>query len=326
MNKLFVMILMSLVIVSIPVLAAPEAPSVKPAAALKDLEWVKGEAVTFKPGQVYIVEFWATWCPPCKASIPHLTEMQQKYKDKKVTIIGISNEPLEKIKPFVDQMGDKMNYTVAADPKQTATKNYMQAYKVRGIPAAFIVDGKGNVVWNGHPMAGMDGVLDEVLAGTFDAAAYAKKKAEEERKQAAQQALMKKLSGMYQEYLGKIEKDGPSAESRQLAKDIIKEAPADVLNQIAWDILTRVKKEHRELPVALAAAAKANKLSENKNPAVLDTYAKALFESGRTAQAIKAQQKAVSLVKDNAEAEKEMTETLNKYKAAAAEKAKPAAG
>jgi len=56
------------------------------AASLDGLTYVKGEPVTFKEGKVYVVEFWATWCGPCKTSIPHLTEIQKKYKDKNVTV------------------------------------------------------------------------------------------------------------------------------------------------------------------------------------------------------------------------------------------------
>jgi thiol-disulfide isomerase/thioredoxin len=61
-----------------------------PAPQLVVKEFVKGSPVTqFKPGSVYVVEFWATWCGPCKTSIPHLTELQKKYGDK-VTFVGVS--------------------------------------------------------------------------------------------------------------------------------------------------------------------------------------------------------------------------------------------
>ena len=50
---------------------------------LKVEKWVKGDPVTtFEKGKVYVVEFWATWCPPCIKSIPHLTELQKQYKEK----------------------------------------------------------------------------------------------------------------------------------------------------------------------------------------------------------------------------------------------------
>ena len=53
----------------------------------------------FEPGKVYVVEFWATWCPPCIASMPHLSQLQNKYADS-VQIISISDEPLEEVEGF----------------------------------------------------------------------------------------------------------------------------------------------------------------------------------------------------------------------------------
>src|SRR3954468_5703604 len=54
-------------------------------------EFLKGEKIEkFEDGKVYVLDFWATWCPPCIKSIPHLSELQKKFKDK-VVIIGIAN-------------------------------------------------------------------------------------------------------------------------------------------------------------------------------------------------------------------------------------------
>ena len=78
-----------------------------PAPPLTVSKFVKGTKVDkFEPGKIYVVEFWATWCGPCKVSIPHLTELQEKQKD--VTFIGVSvweNDP-ELVEPFVQEMGD----------------------------------------------------------------------------------------------------------------------------------------------------------------------------------------------------------------------------
>ncbi len=136
-----------------------------PAWSIEGLKWIKGGPVEFKPGTVYVVEFWATWCPPCRTSIPHLTKVQQEYKDKDVVVIGISKEGKKKVEPFVKKMGDKMDYAVAINPSSKVYDGYMKAFKRKGIPSAFIVDGEGKIVWVGHPMNGMGKALKKVTAG-----------------------------------------------------------------------------------------------------------------------------------------------------------------
>lgn len=138
------------------------------APALSVAEWVKGKAVNLNEGKgknIYVVEFWATWCPPCRASIPHLTELQKKFKDQSVTFIGISDETVSVVKPFVTKMGAKMEYTVALDKDRKTSAAYMGAFGVGGIPHAFVVDKTGAIVWHGHPMGGLDKAIEAVLAG-----------------------------------------------------------------------------------------------------------------------------------------------------------------
>ena len=88
------------------------------APAISVSKWIKGDPVDrLDPKKTYVVEFWATWCGPCRVSIPHLTELQKKYKDKGVTFLGVSvwEQDQDAVAPFVKEMGDKMNYTVAMD-------------------------------------------------------------------------------------------------------------------------------------------------------------------------------------------------------------------
>ena len=132
----------------------------KPAAALAVAHWVKGEPVDVSSG-VHVVEFWATWCPPCRTSIPHLTELQEKYGERGVKIVGISNEELGTVKSFVEKMGNKMAYTVAID-KDGVSGDYMGKYGINGIPHAFVVK-DGEVVWNGHPMVKLDDAIEDAL-------------------------------------------------------------------------------------------------------------------------------------------------------------------
>lgn len=133
---------------------------------LTGLTYVKGEPVTISPGKVYVVEFWATWCPPCSRSIPHLSKLQAKYQDR-VTFVGVSQEKPGVVKTFVGDQGDNMAYTVAVDVAGAVGKGYMWAFGQGGIPTAFVVDANGKVVWHGHPMSPIEDVLDQVLAGTY---------------------------------------------------------------------------------------------------------------------------------------------------------------
>ncbi len=152
------------------------------------LKWVKGDPVDLekaKGKQVVVVEFWATWCGPCIASIPHLTELQKEYGKKGVTIIGMTSHDdsntQEDVEKFVAEQGDKMGYTVAFDQEKKTDEAWMKAAGQNGIPTTFIVDKSGRIAWIGHPMSGLDEALDEILAGTYDIA-VAKKLFEIEEK------------------------------------------------------------------------------------------------------------------------------------------------
>jgi peroxiredoxin len=183
-----------------------------PAPALKVKDWVKGKAVNLKEGKgktVYVVEFWATWCGPCWQSIPHLTELQKKFKDRGVVVIGVSYESTDTVKPFVEKMGKDMDYIVAVDRDEATKKAYMDAFKIDGIPHAFIIDKTGAIVWIGHPMDKMEEALDQILAGKYDL-------------EAAKQAA--KINQMAPQYFQLVAKGGKSnlKKAARLGKKVIK--------------------------------------------------------------------------------------------------------
>jgi thiol-disulfide isomerase/thioredoxin len=86
------------------------------------MTWIKGQPVTrFEPGHVYVVEFWATWCGPCAAAMPHLSELQKKYAGR-LTVVGVDAREADAgkadvaaVNAFVKKKGDQMAYTVAMD-------------------------------------------------------------------------------------------------------------------------------------------------------------------------------------------------------------------
>ncbi|MFA6043848.1 MAG: redoxin domain-containing protein [Phycisphaerales bacterium] len=154
-------------------------------------KWVKGDKIEkFDNDHAYVVEFWATWCPPCKKSIPHLGEMAEKYKDKNVKFIGVSvweeNQPakegetyLQRVDEFANKgpLSSKMTYNVAYDGDQGEMANtWMRASHSNGIPTAFVVDKTQHIVWIGHPLdKEFEGVVEKVVGGTYDTKAAADK-------------------------------------------------------------------------------------------------------------------------------------------------------
>lgn len=108
-------------------------------------------------GQPMIVEFWATWCPPCRASIPHLNEVFKKFKDKGLVVVGITDEDDNLVEKFMKQV--PMDYAVAQDKGD----DWGKQFGIKGIPHALLVDKSGKIVWEGHPMELDEKEIEKIL-------------------------------------------------------------------------------------------------------------------------------------------------------------------
>lgn len=106
------------------------------------LQDLSGQTVSLSDykGKVVFIDFWATWCPPCRQSIPVVENLYEEYKNNdKLVILGINlNEDKSTIVKFVEEQ--KINYKVLMSDSKVLSN-----YKVRGIPAFFIIDKNGKI-------------------------------------------------------------------------------------------------------------------------------------------------------------------------------------
>ncbi|MBX3356903.1 MAG: redoxin family protein [Phycisphaeraceae bacterium] len=313
------------------------------APALSIEKWVKGEPVTgFENGRTYVIEFWATWCGPCIASMPHLTELQSHYKDKGLTIIGVTsadpNNSLDDVTEMVKEKGDGMGYTVAWDTDRETYDAYMKAAKQNGIPTAFVVNSAGVIAYIGHPSR-LDKPLEQIIAGTYDIKAAAEREAK-------RTPLMKAIgssiqAGEWDTALAKTEElialdpenggdiaasvfatvlkgaDDPTSAYAFARKAVDGSAKdnAMALNIISWSIVDpEADVSNKDLDLAMAAAKRCDEISGSKEPAFIDTLARVYFLKGDKVKAIELQEKAVRLA--DGDMREQLEESLAEYKAA----------
>lgn len=307
------------------------------APALDVQHWIKGDNIAdlgdgkplnFEEGNVYVVEFWATWCGPCVRGMPHLSELQKKYKDYDVHIIGVTREELGKPVNFLAKTNadgllnnDRMNYTVACDPDKSVNDDYMKAAQRNTIPTAFLVGKDGRIEWIGHP-ASMDDALEAVVTDSWNRAEFKTSYEEALRSERFTRQVRERMSaarkaGEWEQVLGILDEateqfpndmswkmqrftvllenldrgDEAYTAAKELAPLIWDDANA--LNSIAWTGLTLGTPDDRDLDCCLRFAKRANELTDNSAPAILDTLARAYWKKGERAEAIAIQERAV---------------------------------
>jgi thiol-disulfide isomerase/thioredoxin len=251
--------------------------------------WVKGSPVRIGPGtNIFVVEFWATWCGPCRQTIPHLTQLQKKYADKAVVIVGFSDEKPETVQPFVAGQGGNMDYRVVTDSSRRTYNNWMKAFGEGGIPHAFVVGTNGQVLWHDHPSSGLDQALDRITQGTFD----------------LERAKNFEVGDRYvQQYKLQIYRANAAEKAAPLGEKILTEYAQDwrVPNRLARAILTDPQARSRDLPLAMRAATQSVEMTKRRSSDALEMLARAQYATGSKNEALATANEALALCKDPAD-------------------------
>src|SRR3954468_11642505 len=124
--------------------------------ALTDLDG-KSWKISELKGKVVLLNFWATWCPPCNRELPDMQALYDKYKDQGLVVLAVSDEDLGKVKPFVAKR--KLTYPVLLDPGRKVN----DMFGIEGIPKSFVYDRDGKIVAEAIDMR-TRGQFDQMLA------------------------------------------------------------------------------------------------------------------------------------------------------------------
>lgn len=127
---------------------------------VKDMQG-KSVSLSAYKGKVILLDFWATWCPPCKAEIPGFVELQDAYGEKGLQVVGVSvDDPAEKLPPFAEEF--KMNYPVLVG---LGRDDLQDAYgPMWGIPTTFLISRDGKICRKHSGLVGKERYEQDIKA------------------------------------------------------------------------------------------------------------------------------------------------------------------
>ena len=228
--------------------------------------WIKGSPLDVTIGtNIYIVELWATWNHDRSAVVAKLNELQKTYKDKGLKVVGISDEPADKIKAFVARQQPPVDYAIGADDKRKTSMSYMLSYGQKELPHAFVIGQGGKMLWHGHPLFGLEQVVAEIVAGRYRLDVAIKLEASREE---------------VEKYRVLSRRSDPRA--RKLGQKLIAARTNSVVQLCDFSLMvaTDGRCPHRDFVLATEALDQAQKLAPTNSLRVNMTRSVLLFETG----------------------------------------------
>lgn len=314
-----------------------------PAPPLLMTDWIKGDPIDMSKGvgkNVYVLEFWATWCGPCLPTFPMATALQNRYRDDGVVVVGVTSkgqfpqlQSKENVSAFVERQGKKMGYAVGFDANNTVNRLYMQALGAMGIPYTVVVDKAGNIAWTGHPAAGLEQAVEEMISPDYDPkSAYRRGRADAMFQNTARfiQAGVwaQAMSGLeevlkvdpshrdaltYYVYIRAVERNDRDG-LRIWVDAYLKSGATDVdgLTNLAEALMSVQVLDARDPELILRVAEAAYAAGKESNAMAVVTYARAAFGIGLVDQAVRLQEQGLRLASESMRAGYQIT--LDYYK------------
>ncbi len=318
----------------------------QPFPAPSSIEWIKGPPLLeFERGRVYLVDFWATWCPPCMAMIPHTNDIARRYANRGVTVLGIAvlsdHGPVSPTL-FVKEAGERMSYAVGEDTSGLYTNHVRTPSGAISLPTLVLIDREGRIAWKRHgfDLNGLEPALEQVLAGSWDLDQavesqhrFAARKSEatqlvhrlagpEESVASISHDLMElirqepRLGYLTAQALTQFRKPGQAYDFVEAVLSAVTVVNGLHLQDVAATLLGLDHGNPRGIELAYRAAAEADRLAGDEEPWIPQALAKVRFAQGDIEAAIAAQRRAIEVAKRQGWSQRSisaMTRRLDSY-------------
>lgn len=286
-----------------------------PAIPITAQSWLNGSPANPSASDgrtVYVIDFWATTCMPCRRSLPLFADIHTTLSTQSVVVIGVTTDSESALVAFLKK--HPISYRLAVDTNAATALAYLGPEFT--IPHAVIIDTNGLIAWTGNPLDGLEDALAAVIQGEPVPAPTAAKADEQQMAEIQQlvlegdlDAAIEKVDALiagephepdyYQIKLGLLAQADRTSEFKGVYASMLDafQDSAENLNMLAW-IAATSPPEACDLDAAWKAITKASLLTQGLNSSVLDTLARVYYSAGFLEKALATEKEALAQCHD----------------------------